>query len=168
LTDDLFEASKAASGNVNVNLETLDLVDFVRQVLGEMDERVRASGLDFRLNLPDHAFVCADGKLLWRVMENLLSNVFKYAMAGSRVYVDVLPDEQWYRLDIKNISDYPLNVEPFELTERFKRGDSARAGEGSGLGLSIAQGFVQSQGGKFTLSIDGDLFKTTVHLQKEV
>ena len=167
LTDDLFEASKAASGNINVNLETLDLADFIRQVLGEMDERVRISGLDFRLNLLDHALVRADGKLLWRVMENLLSNVFKYALADSRVYVDVTHEEQWHRLDIKNISEYALNVEPFELTERFKRGDSARAGEGSGLGLSIAQGFVQSQGGRFAIAIDGDLFKATIHLQKE-
>jgi len=166
LTDDLFEASKAASGNIKVELETLDLVDFIRQVLGEMDERISASGLDFRLNLPEHAPVLADGKLLWRVMENLCSNVFKYALAGSRVYVDVALDGQWYRLDIKNISEHPLNVEPSELTERFKRGDSARAGEGSGLGLSIAQSFVQSQGGVFELSIDGDLFKVSVHLRR--
>ena len=133
-----------------------------------MDERVSASGLDFRLDLPQRAPVRADGKLLWRVMENLLSNVFKYALPGSRVYVDVLPEEQWYRVDVKNISEHPLNVEPHELTERFKRGDSARAGEGSGLGLSIAQSFVQSQGGRFALCIDGDLFKVSVHLQKEL
>jgi len=168
LTDDLFEASKAASGNIKAELETLDLADFVRQVLGEMDERVSASGLDFRLDLPQRAPVRADGKLLWRVMENLLSNVFKYALPGSRVYVDVASEEQWYRVDVKNISEHPLNVEPHELTERFKRGDSARAGEGSGLGLSIAQSFVQSQGGRFALCIDGDLFKVSVHLQKEL
>jgi len=166
LTDDLFEASKAASGNIEVNIEELDLADFVRQVLGELDERVKASGLDFRLNLPEHASVRADGKLLWRVMENLLSNVFKYSLTGSRVYVDIVPDEQWYRLDIKNISEHELNVEPGELTERFKRGDSARAGEGSGLGLSIAQSLVQAQGGRFTLAIDGDLFKAAVYLPK--
>ena len=167
LTDDLFEASKAASGSVDVRLESLDLADFVRQVLGEMSERVSASGLDFRLGLPEHATVRADGKLLWRVMENLLSNVFKYALAGSRVYVDVAGDADCYRLDIKNISQHPLNVEPSELTERFKRGDSARTGEGSGLGLSIAQSFAQSQGGRFALSIDGDLFKATVWLPRE-
>ena len=164
LTDDLFEASKAASGNIEVHVGDLDLADFVRQVLGELDEKVRASQLDFRLNLPEHSPVRADGKLLWRVMENLLSNVFKYALAGSRVYIDVTNEEGWFRLDIKNISENPLNVDPLELTERFKRGDDARSGDGSGLGLSIAQSFVLAQGGRFSLSIDGDLFKASVCL----
>ena len=166
LTDDLFEASKAASGNITTQIETLDLADFIRQVLGELDERVKLSGLDFRLNLPEHANILADGRLLWRVVENLLSNVFKYALAGSRVYIDVVPDGDCYRLDIKNISEHPLNVEPSELIERFKRGDDARADEGSGLGLSIAQSFVQAQGGQFTLSIDGDLFKAAIYMPK--
>ena len=166
LTDDLFEASKAASGNIDVHLDNLDLADFVRQVLGEMDEKVRESRLDFRLSLPEHAPVRADGRLLWRVVDNLLSNVFKYAMAGSRVYVDITAEEESCRLDIKNISEHPLNVEPSELIERFKRGDDARSGEGSGLGLSIAQSFVLSQGGSFVLSIDGDLFKASVILPR--
>ena len=164
LTDDLFEASKAASGNIKVQMENLDLTDHVHQVLGELEEKVRASGLDFRLDLPEHALVYADGKLLWRIMANLLSNVFKYALTGSRVYIDIVPENEWYRLDIKNISERPLNVDPSELTERFKRGDDARGGEGSGLGLSIAQSFVQSQGGRFELSIDGDLFKVSLYL----
>ena len=164
LTDDLFEASKVASGNIDVQVENLDLADFVRQVLGELDERVQASGLDFRTALPEHAPVRADGKLMWRVMENLLSNVFKYAQARSRVYVDIAPEDGWYRLDIKNISERALNVDPSELTERFKRGDESRGGEGSGLGLSIAQSFVLSQGGRFALLIDGDLFKASVRL----
>ena len=166
LTDDLFSAAKALSGNIEVHLENLDLVDFVRQVLGEMDEKVHESGLDFRLNLPDHAPVQADGKLMWRVMENLLSNTFKYALAGSRVYLDITAEDIWYRLDLKNISDRPLNVDPSELIERFKRGDDARSGDGSGLGLSIAQSFILSQGGRFALSIDGDLFKASLHLPK--
>ena len=164
LTDDLFEASKAASGDIEVHVEDLDLADFLRQALGELDEKIRASQLDFRLGLPEHAPVRADGKLLWRVVDNLLSNVFKYALSGSRVYIDVGREEGWFRLDIKNISDRPLNVDPGELTERFKRGDEARSGEGSGLGLSIAQSFVLSQGGRFELSIDGDLFKASLHL----
>ena len=166
LTDDLFSAAKALSGNIEVHLENLDLVDFVRQVLGEMDEKVHESGLDFRLNLPDHAPVQADGKLMWRVMENLLSNTFKYALAGSRVYLDITAEDIWYRLDLKNISDRPLNVDPSELIERFKRGDDARSGDGSGLGLSIAQSFILSQGGRFALAIDGDLFKASLHLPK--
>jgi len=196
LTDDLFEASKAASGNIEVTVGTLDLAVFIRQVLGEMEEKLSGSGLDFRLNLPECATVRADGRLLWRVMENLLANVFKYALKGSRVYIDVTPDTQgtqgvqgitrgtqdvqsttWgtqgaqgtpgvrvYRLDIKNMSQHPLNIEPEELMERFKRGDEARSGEGSGLGLSIAQSFVTAQGGRFSLSIDGDLFKASIYL----
>lgn len=166
LTDDLFEASKAASGNIDVNLTNLDLADFIHQVLGELDEHVSESGLDLRLNLPEHAPVLADGKLLWRVMENLLSNVFKYALKGSRVYIDVTLENKDYKLDVKNISDKPLNVDPSELTERFKRGDTSRTDEGSGLGLSIAQSFVYAQGGRFTLSIDGDLFKATIYLPR--
>ena len=164
LTDDLFEASKAATGNIEVSLARLDFSDFVRQVLGEMDERVKSSNLDFRVNLPEHAPVIADGKLLWRVMDNLLSNVFKYALKGSRVYIDVAPENGSFRLDMKNMSDHPLNIDPSELLERFKRGDEARGGEGSGLGLSIAQSFVAALGGRFSLSIDGDLFKATLHL----
>jgi signal transduction histidine kinase len=170
LTDDLFEASKAASGNIDVCVANLDFVDLVRQVLGELDEKVRRSELDFRLNLPEHAPIRADGKLLWRVMENLLSNVFKYALPRSRVYIDIDPttEDGWCRLDIKNISEHPLNVDPSELTERFMRGDEARGGEGSGLGLSIAQSFMLAQGGRFVLSIDGDLFKASLYLPKAV
>ena len=164
LTDDLFEASKAASGSISASIEAFDLADFVRQVHGELDEQVRASGLDFRMRLPEQASVKADGKLLWRVMENLLSNVFRYALAGSRVYIDISSSNGWQRLDIKNISEHSLNVDPSELTERFKRGDSSRTGDGSGLGLSIAQSFVEMQGGRFELSIDGDLFKASVFL----
>jgi len=100
-------------------------------------------------------------------MENLLSNVFKYALNGSRVYIDVLPENGDWRLEVKNISENALNVDPAELTERFKRGDSARTDEGSGLGLSIAQSFVQAQGGRFALSIDGDLFKAVIVLPKD-
>ena len=172
LVDELFEAAKASTGNVEVNLEPLNLADLIRQCLGELDERVQESGLDFRLSLPEHANVLADGKLFWRVMENLLGNTFKYAMPGSRVYIDIseVADitgaDGEYRLDVKNMSNHPLNMDPAELTERFTRGDSSRSGEGSGLGLSIVQSFVEAQGGRFQLSIDGDLFKATVFLPR--
>lgn len=164
LTDELFEAAKAASGSVEVNLQELNLSDLIRQVLGELSERVDQSGLDFRLNLPDSAPVCADGKMMWRVMENLLSNVFKYAMAPSRVYIDLFEAGGGWRLTVKNISACELGGDPAELTERFKRGDAARAGEGSGLGLSIVRSFMEAQGGRFALGIDGDLFKAIVWL----
>lgn len=164
LTDDLFEAAKAASGNIEVSLEQLDIADFVKQVLGELDERVNQSQLDFRLNLPEHAVVSADGRLMWRVMDNLLSNVFKYALPMSRVYIDVSQDQNDVRIDVKNISRSELNIDPSELMERFKRGDSSRSDEGSGLGLSIAQSFVQAQGGQLEITVDGDLFKVSIYL----
>ena len=166
LTDELFEAAKAASGSVEVNLLPMNLSDLVHQVLGEADERVKTSGLDFRIDLPERAMVLGDGKLLWRVMENLLSNVFKYSLAGSRIYIDIIEEADFVRLDMKNISREALNIDPEELTERFKRGDASRSSEGSGLGLSIVQSFTMAQGGKFMPSIDGDLFKASVLLPK--
>ena len=164
LTDELFEAAKAATGNIEVNITELDFVSLINQVLGELDGAIQSSGLDLRVNLPERLYVFADGKLMWRVMENLLSNVFKYALPGSRVYLDVRQAGPDVFLDLKNISAVELNIDPSELTERFKRGDDSRTDGGSGLGLSIVQSFVAAQGGTFTISIDGDLFKVTVRL----
>ena len=164
LTDELFEAAKASTGNIEVNLQTVNLSALVKQVLGEMDEAVEASGLGFIASLPECAWVQADGKLMWRVMENLLSNVLKYSLQHSRVYITISVGEQATKFEIKNISAQALNVDPSELTERFKRGDVSRSSEGSGLGLSIAQSFIYAQGGRFEISIDGDLFKATVEL----
>jgi signal transduction histidine kinase len=133
--------------------------------MGELFDRINASGLDFKVNIPEEkVLVRADGRLLWRVVENLLSNVFKYALAGSRVYIDVINDSNRAHLVFKNISAYELNISPDELTERFKRGDQSRNSEGSGLGLSIAKNLTELQGGIFRIDIDGDLFKATVTL----
>ena len=162
LTDELFEAAKAASGNINVNLTELDFVSLIRQVLGELDETIKNSGLDLRVNLPERLNVMADGKLMWRVMENLMSNVFKYALPGSRVYLEAKQTDFTACFELKNISAVELNVDPAELTERFKRGDDSRTDGGTGLGLSIVQSFVAAQGGKFEIHIDGDLFKVRV------
>ena len=164
LTDELFEAAKASTGNIEVNLQTVNLSALVKQVLGEMDEAVEKSGLDIRTILPESAVVKADGKLMWRVMENLLSNVMKYSLQNSRVYITITAGEHKTTFEMKNISAQPLNVDPSELTERFKRGDVSRSSEGSGLGLSIAQSFVDAQGGHFEIAIDGDLFKAIVEL----
>ena len=130
-----------------------------------MSDKIDASGLNFRTNLPQEKLtVMADGKLLWRVIENLLSNVFKYALTGSRVYIDVFKTTENVNLVIKNISAYELNVNEDELMERFKRGDASRHSEGSGLGLSIAKSLTELQGGSFNIEIDGDLFKATIVL----
>ena len=163
LTEDLVEASKASTGAIPVSLERTDLNVLLPQVAGEYDDRLRAAGLEPVLALsPAVPAVLADGKLLWRVFDNLLSNVCKYAMPGTRVYLS----SEWAggraAVSFKNISKYPLNISAPELMERFVRGDSSRSTEGSGLGLSIAQSLTQLQQGDFSLSIDGDLFKAVV------
>ena len=167
LTDDLFEASKASSGSIPVSLERVDIVALVRQGLGELDDKVRESALEFRVNMPQSpVYVWADGRLLWRVLENLLSNVFKYSLEKSRVYLDLKEDESRVAVEIKNLSAYELNIDEEELMERFKRGDESRHSEGSGLGLSIARSLMNSQMGSLTIKIDGDLFKATVSIPK--
>lgn len=166
LTDDLFEATKAATGNISVSLEPLSLEQLVEQCLGEFDEQIGKSDLSFITSLSSEAVVLADGSLMWRVLENLFSNVFKYSMPGTRVYVDSFVQENSWCLEIKNISNFPLNVPTEELTDRFRRGDSARTSEGSGLGLSIVESFVLAQNGNFAVSVDGDLFKVAVCLPK--
>ncbi|MCL2247701.1 MAG: HAMP domain-containing histidine kinase [Oscillospiraceae bacterium] len=166
LTDELFEAAKAASGNIDVDLSDLDIVALLNQVLGENDNAIKSSGLDIRTKFPAGKLkIRADGRLMQRVVENLLSNVCKYSLPDSRVYIDVLATEgSRMKLDIKNISATELNFDPSELTERFKRGDDSRSDGGSGLGLSIVQSFVLAQNGRFETAIDGDLFKATVTL----
>ncbi|KNY25237.1 sensor histidine kinase [Pseudobacteroides cellulosolvens] len=165
LTEDLFEAAKASSGNITVNMEQLDLVSLIKQGFGELGDKVEASGLDFITSFPgEKIMIKADGKLLWRVVDNLLTNVFKYAMPSSRVYVSVFKEDGFSGIVIKNISAFPLNIPAEELMERFKRGDESRNSEGSGLGLAIARSLTELQGGKLTIDIDGDLFKATVKL----
>ncbi len=173
LTEDLFEAAKASSGSIAVNLEKLDVVSLINQGLGEISDKIEGSGLVFKTNMhSSKLFVNADGKLLWRVIENLLSNVFKYALPNSRVYIDAFSTSDSntgsntdnVKIVIKNISAYELNINEEELLERFKRGDASRHSEGSGLGLSIAKSLTELQGGNFNIEIDGDLFKATIEM----
>lgn len=167
LTDDLFEASKASSGNIPVNFEKIDIVSLITQGLGELDTQVKNSQLDFKMsNQSDKVYVNADGRLLWRSIENLLTNIFKYALKGSRVYIDIIDLGDKISLSIKNISAYELNITPDELMERFARGDESRSSEGSGLGLSISKSLIEAQGGEFSIEIDGDLFKVVIVLSK--
>ncbi len=167
LTNDLFEAAKASSGDMPVNIETVDLNALVRQALGEFDEKLEKAQLNIRLTLPEGAsYVKADGRLSWRVIDNLLNNVVKYAQTGSRVYIEVKDLGNTFGFVIKNISAYELNIPEDELMERFKRGDESRNSEGSGLGLSIANSLIDLQRGSFRISIDGDLFKAEFELPK--
>jgi signal transduction histidine kinase len=163
LTDDLFEASKASSKDIPVNLEKIDVVSLITQGFGELNDKIQQQQLDFKVNYPTNkVFIIADGKLFWRVIENLLSNIFKYALKGSRVYIDIEEAHDEVKITVKNISAYELNISSDELMERFKRGDEARNTQGSGLGLSIAKSLVENQNGKFDIEIDGDLFKAII------
>jgi len=163
LTDDLVEASKISSGNIVLNLEKINLTELVRQSLGEFEEKFEAKELTpvFETSGENHA-ILADSRRMWRVVENLLNNVAKYALKGTRVYIRVYEQEQRVAMEIKNVSENALNIKPEELTERFIRGDVSRSTEGSGLGLSIVKGLVEVQKGDFVLEVDGDLFKATV------
>jgi signal transduction histidine kinase len=168
LTDDLFEAAKASSGSIPVQLERIDIVSLITQGLGEVSDKIEDSGLAFKFNYPNEkVYVAADGKLLWRSIENVLSNIFKYALQGSRVYIDVEDLGSEVLLTFKNISAYELNISAGELMERFKRGDESRTSQGSGLGLSIAESLIEIQKGKFTIQVDGDLFKSIIALPKD-
>ena len=173
LTEDLFEAAKASSGAIPVNMESIDLAALVSQSLGERGEKLSAKGLDVivKNEIEDSSahgvHVMADGQLLWRVIENLLSNVSKYALEGSRVYVNISsPEDSKVLLEIKNISASELNISAEELMERFTRGDESRNTEGSGLGLAIAKDLTRLMKGQFKLTVDGDLFKAGVLLER--
>lgn len=163
LTEDLVEASKASTGNLAMEPARTDVVELLNQSFGEYTERFAESQLEavIRTALPE-VFILADGRLLWRVFDNLLNNICKYSQPHTRVYLDVEIDRGKARISLKNISKYPLNLSPEELLERFARGDSARTTEGSGLGLSIAKSLTELQKGSFELSVDGDLFKVII------
>ena len=167
LTDDLVEASKASTGNIAVHKEPVDLNVLLSQAAGEFSDRLANKGLEPVLTTaPEQPKAMADGQLLWRVFSNLLTNIVKYAMPGTRVYLSTTVREGAVLIAFRNISNAPLNISGEELTERFVRGDRSRTdGEGSGLGLSIARSLIDLQGGKFDVTTDGDLFKATIEFQ---
>lgn len=166
LTEDVVEASKASTGNIALEMTDLNFIELVHQVIGEFEEKFEERNLTMVVHFDEEeAIICADGRRLWRVLENVFGNVSKYAMENTRVYVDVKVDRPNVQLSLKNISAQPLNISADELTERFIRGDVSRNTEGSGLGLSIAKDLVQLQGGEFRLYLDGDLFKVTIEFK---
>ncbi|KUO71466.1 MAG: histidine kinase [Clostridia bacterium BRH_c25] len=165
LIEDLVEASKASSGSLQVNAEKVDLHELVMQACGEYEEKIKEAELDIRINAEEkNTYIYADGKQMWRIIENLFSNAIKYSMPQSRVYINLAAGSEHGSLTIKNISAFPLDIPPEQLTERFVRGDVSRTTEGSGLGLSIAQSLTALQGGSFKIEIDGDLFKVNVEI----
>ena len=163
LTEDLVEASKASSGNITLDLIPIHYTEILQQSLGEFEDKLAARSLQVLTTLPqEDILILADGRQLFRVLENLLNNCCKYALLGSRVYIDLQKDEEMATFTMKNISEAPLNVSPEELTERFVRGDVSRSTEGSGLGLSIAKSLTKLMNGKMKIEIDGDLYKVSL------
>ena len=163
LTVDLLEASKASTGNMPVNAEKTDINVFWSQLTGEYGEKLAQNDLELVISAPqENVFIFADGRLMWRVFDNLMNNICKYAQPKTRVYVSAEVVGQKVVMTFKNVSRYALNISSDELMERFVRGDQSRNTEGSGLGLSIARSLVDLQKGKFELVVDGDLFKAIV------
>lgn len=168
LIEDLFEASKASSGNIKLQTERLDIVSVFRQTMGELEEKIQFSKLDFRLNLPKEPVYCMiDGKRTYRVFSNIISNITKYSLEHTRVYIDATEQDKSITFEFKNISSYEMNFAADEIMERFKRGDESRNTEGSGLGLAIAKSLTELQGGSLEIEIDGDLFKLFVSFPKD-
>lgn len=160
LTDDLVEASKISSGNIELNFEKINLAELLHQGIGEFIDRFEEKKLAVVFNGgTTQAHIYADSRRMWRVLENLFNNICKYAMEGTRVYVDLLVKDGDIIVAMKNISERQMNIQADDLTERFIRGDDSRTTEGSGLGLFIAKSFTEVQGGAFEIQLDGDLFK---------
>ena len=163
LTEDLVEASKASSGNIKLNKENLNLKELIIQEMGEFDEKFKVKGLQIIENFPEEELtINADGKYMSRILDNIFSNISKYALSNSRVYIDATVEKGKIKVSFKNISANQLNITANELMERFVRGDVSRTTEGSGLGLSIAKSLTELQGGTFEIYLDGDLFKVEI------
>lgn len=160
LTDDLVEASKISSGNIVLNLEQLNLTELLNQAVGEFSDRMEEKKLQVIFDGNDVAgLIYADSRRMWRIIENLFQNICKYALEGTRVYLEMLVKDGRVIASVKNISDRPMNLKGDELSERFIRGDASRTTEGSGLGLYIAKNLTKAQHGEFQIQLDGDLFK---------
>ena len=167
LIEDLIEASKASTGNLSVNLQPCDLSVLLDQTAGEYGEKLEKAGLELVLQKPESPVtVMADGRHLWRVFDNLLNNIVKYAMPGTRVYLSLQAQEGEARVTFRNISREPLNLSASELTERFVQGDASRHTDGNGLGLAIAMSLMKLQKGDLDIEVDGDLFKVTLRFPK--
>lgn len=171
LTDDLVEASKISSGNIILHFERIDLIELLHQSIGEFSEKFEGRGLIPVLRTENgSACIEADSRRIFRVIENLFSNVIKYALPGTRVYIDVEDKNSesgtLVQVAVKNISENPVSVSGDELTERFIRGDESRTTEGSGLGLSIAKNLTVAMNGQLNVKVDGDLFKVILQFPK--
>lgn len=167
LTEDVIEASKAATGNINAEMVNLNVSEMLSQSLGEYESKFSEKNLQIIYNDTEiQKYVYADGKLLWRVLDNLFSNIYKYSLEGTRVYIDVNENEEYIKITMKNVSENQLNISSDELMQRFVRGDVSRNTSGNGLGLSIAESLVKLQNGILDININGDLFTSVLSLKK--
>lgn len=167
LIEDIFEASKINSGDIELDFEKTDIKELLIQSIVELEDKIDESSLDFIIETPDDSvFTFIDGKKTWRVFENLIGNILKYSLSNTRVYIDMIDYDDKVIIVFKNISNHKLNIKPKDLIERFRRGDVSRNTDGSGLGLSIVQSIVDLQHGEMKIDIDGDLFKATLTFDK--
>ena len=167
LTEDLVEASKASSGAIKLNMEKLNVNELIKQISGEFQDKFEANKLEEIISFPEkEAYIEADSRYLYRVLENMYSNIAKYALEGTRVYIDIVDADNRIYIKLKNVSKQKLNISADELMQRFVRGEASRNTEGSGLGLSIARSLTELQKGKFNIYLDGDLFKVTIEFEK--
>ncbi|MFR1709222.1 MAG: sensor histidine kinase [Clostridium sp.] len=168
LIEDLFEMSKATSGNVKLNIMDVDIVSLMKQIILELSDKIEESELIVKSNFPSEKIVLPlDSQRTFRVFENLIINITKYAMPKSRVYIDIINEEDKVEITLKNMSATEIDFNVEEITERFVRGDKSRNTKGSGLGLAIAKSFVELQGGEFKIRVDGDLFKVLITFDKD-
>ena len=167
LIEDLFEMSKATSGNITLNIENIDVVALMKQTLLELEDKLEEAKLSVRKNMPEGKVILPlDSQRTFRVFENLVINMTKYAMPNSRVFIDIFENENDVQIVMKNMAAEEITFNVDTIAERFVRGDESRNTEGSGLGLAIAKSFVELQHGKFNISVDGDLFKVTIIFEK--
>lgn len=167
LIENIFDISKASSGNMNIRYEKLNMVELINQTLAECEDYLALSKLSIKKNFTDEKFyVYADGKMLWRVTENMINNAVKYSLPGTRIYLELSVKEQYICFTMKNIAGYEMNFTADSIVERFVRGDESRTTAGTGLGLSIVKSFTEAMGGKMQVDIDGDLFKISVYVKK--
>ncbi|WP_178139251.1 sensor histidine kinase [Hathewaya proteolytica] len=167
LIEDLFEVTKASSGNMTLNVDNIDIVSLIKETLVELEDKIKEADLNIKMKFPEEKLILSlDGQRTFRVFDNLVSNICKYALHGSRVYIDVVDLDDIVQIEMKNISAEEMNFDAQEILERFQRGDKSRNTDGTGLGLAIAKSFVELQGGHFEIQIDGDLFKVTINFKK--
>ncbi|SCI76619.1 Alkaline phosphatase synthesis sensor protein phoR [uncultured Clostridium sp.] len=167
LIEDLFEMSKASSGNITLNIENIDVISLMKQTILELEDKLQEAELTVRTNFPGNKIILPlDSQRTFRVFENLVINMTKYAMKGTRAYIDIIETDKEVEIIMKNMAAEEINFNVDTIAERFVRGDESRNTEGSGLGLAIAKSFVELQGGRFNISVDGDLFKVTIKFDK--